>query len=302
MRMDLGVDDRALLQVASRPRGTRHRNANALSSTKSSTKLGATLPPTEDITEIKLDDQGAWHGTLEDDSEKDDEEEDNDDDSASVYQDSGSTIPSSPPTIPSTSAPRSRVAGSSSSGKNGHAVIIHHGAGGPISDPFGPDALSTTQPIGSQSVTGSADLPTTGGTSKRGRKPAPAASRGAREQARKTNHSRIEKRRREKINEALATLREIVPVGITTVLQVQQSPGVSPALSAVGSAASGKKKGQEKEFKLEVLERTVVFVKHLLERMNELESQVGRIASSPQLERNLSSVSHYLQRSNFLVI
>ena len=283
--MDLGVDDKALLDVASRPRGTRYRNTNALSSTHSSTKLGPALASAEDITEMKLDDQGAWPGAAEGDSEEDD---DDDDDSASVYQDSGSTVSSPPSNIPSTSAPRSRVAGS---GRNTHALTANPGGSGPMSDTLG--SASKNQSANSQSIngsgSGSGDPTPTGSGGKRGRKPAPAASRGAREQARKTNHSRIEKRRREKINEALATLREIVPVGIASMLQAQQSPGVSPALSAVGTAPG--KKGQEKEFKLEVLERTVVFVKYLLERVNELERQIEPTLSSPQLERSNHSVS-----------
>ncbi|KAF8892999.1 hypothetical protein BD779DRAFT_1427289, partial [Infundibulicybe gibba] len=45
---------------------------------------------------------------------------------------------------------------------------------------------------------------------KRGRKPGPL-SRAAREAQRKLNHSIIEKARRTKINDALATLRELVP-------------------------------------------------------------------------------------------
>jgi hypothetical protein len=297
--MDLGVGDKGLLDLSSRPRGTRHRNTNTLSSAHSSTKLGATLAPTEDITEMKLDDRGVLPGAAEDDSEEDDDDDDDDDDSASVYQDSGSTISSPPPATPSTSTARPRAAISSPPGKGGRGVAVSHDSS--VSDTLGPDSLaqsSTTQLASSQSVngSGSGDQPTTGSSGKRGRKPAPAASRGAREQARKTNHSRIEKRRREKINEALATLREIVPAGVTSMLQAQQSPGVSPALSAVG-AATGKKKGQEKEFKLEVLERTVVFVKYLLERVNELERQTGHTASSLQLETGMSTVSSRLCKS-----
>lgn len=302
MRMDLGIDDKALLDLASRPRGARYRNTNTLSSAHSSTKLGAALAPTEDITEMKLDDRGALPDAAEDDSGEDDDDDD-DDDSASVYQDTGSTVSSPPPTTPSTSAARSRAAISSPPGKGVRGIVASHGSRGPASDMLGPDALaqsSITQLANSQSLNGSGSgaPPTTGGGSKRGRKPAPAASRGAREQARKTNHSRIEKRRREKINEALATLREIVPVGVTSVLQTQ-SPGVSPALSAVG-AASGKKKGQEKEFKLEVLERTVVFVKYLLDRVSELEGQTGHTASSLERETGMSTVSSRLCGSSMV--
>ena len=52
--------------------------------------------------------------------------------------------------------------------------------------------------------------PTPTPAKRRGRKPG-TLSRAARESQRKLNHSRIEKARRSKINEALAALRELVP-------------------------------------------------------------------------------------------
>ncbi|KDQ56629.1 hypothetical protein JAAARDRAFT_131718, partial [Jaapia argillacea MUCL 33604] len=56
---------------------------------------------------------------------------------------------------------------------------------------------------------------------RRGRKPG-TLSRSARESLRKQNHSRIEKARRTKINDALATLRELVPVDYKSRAQIEQ--------------------------------------------------------------------------------
>ncbi|KAF8581219.1 hypothetical protein K439DRAFT_1662405 [Ramaria rubella] len=83
---------------------------------------------------------------------------------------------------------------------------------------------------------------------RRGRKPAGAMSKSAREQLRKTNHSVIEKRRREKINEALATLRELVP-----------------------NDKQETEKREDKEFKLEILVRTVEYLKIVLAQIKDME-------------------------------
>ncbi|KAF8308961.1 hypothetical protein DL93DRAFT_1806341 [Clavulina sp. PMI_390] len=275
MPLNLGVDDKTLLDVASQPRSPRTTRQQRSGGTGSSSRPGSTKltagSSNEEVAEFRL---GAAYMDAEDDEEAE-EDDDDDDDSASIYQDSNPT-PSS-----------------------------HHQYTVPnSSSSFSPPAQSQSQSQNSSS----AGHTTTAPPNKRGRKPAPAASRGAREQARKTNHSRIEKRRREKINEALATLREIVPVGISGILEhygyattgngagMSRSPSASPALSAVGAAAAAgigagggdningvggakKKGGAEKEFKLEVLERTVVFVKYLLERVNELESRMDATSS-----------------------
>lgn len=284
MRMDLGMDDKTLLDLASQPwtpRTTRQRSANP--SAHGSTKLGA-LATTDDIAEMRLD-GGETFG-----DDEDEEEEDEEEDSASVYQDSASVSPQ--PSRPSashaniSSSNLARTTASSKASARGYPSSHLEATPSSVSLAKSSDASST--------------LTTT--TNKRGRKPAPAASRGAREQARKTNHSKIEKRRREKINEALSTLREMVPVGIAGILEQHDlaSPGASPALSAVGAATvvgvgspiipgGGKKKGGEKEFKLEVLERTVIFVKYLLDRVNELEAQADANPKSP--DTNLTIVS-----------
>ncbi|CAE6440079.1 unnamed protein product [Rhizoctonia solani] len=92
---------------------------------------------------------------------------------------------------------------------------------------------------------------------KRGRKPNPG-SKSAREALRKESHSRIEKRRREKINETLTTLRELIAEGDSGSRQ-QHSPPPGP----------------EREFKLELLERTVIFVRGLVDKTRRLEQELN---------------------------
>lgn len=122
---------------------------------------------------------------------------------------------------------------------------------------------------------------------KRGRKPGPL-SRTAREAQRRLNHSIIEKARRTKINDALATLKELVPAGYG---QVKPPPTESadpddededddeytegtkkPKPKPKGT---GKKEEKEKEFKLEILVRTVSFLQDLLKRVADLEATVS---------------------------
>ncbi|CAE6511369.1 unnamed protein product [Rhizoctonia solani] len=92
---------------------------------------------------------------------------------------------------------------------------------------------------------------------KRGRKPNPG-SKSTREALRKESHSRIEKRRREKINETLTTLRELIAEGEGNTRQ-QHSPPPGP----------------EREFKLELLERTVAFVRGLVDKTRRLEQELN---------------------------
>ncbi|KAF9489517.1 hypothetical protein BDN71DRAFT_1512040 [Pleurotus eryngii] len=101
---------------------------------------------------------------------------------------------------------------------------------------------------------------------RRGRKPS-GLSRSAREAQRKLNHSIIEKARRTKINDALATLRELIPAdyGRTHEEDEEDEPDQ-------GKKGGKKEKKEEKEFKLEILVRTVSFMKNLLERIRVLEA------------------------------
>ncbi len=122
---------------------------------------------------------------------------------------------------------------------------------------------------------------------KRGRKPGPL-SKSAREAQRRLNHSIIEKARRTKINDALATLKQLVPADY---LHKKQNPeddeeeliddddednyedgaAAKKATATTKQKPKGKKEEKEKEFKLEILVRTVAFLQDLLERVNELE-------------------------------
>ncbi|EAU84078.2 hypothetical protein CC1G_06940 [Coprinopsis cinerea okayama7 len=124
---------------------------------------------------------------------------------------------------------------------------------------------------------------------KRGRKPGPL-SRAAREAQRRLNHSIIEKARRTKINEALATLRELVPLDYG-----QPKPTNPPESDEEGDGEyrpgsskpkkQGKEEKKEKEFKLEILVRTVAYMKELISRVGDLE------ANPPQPQPQPSSSS-----------
>ncbi|KZT43449.1 hypothetical protein SISSUDRAFT_1124961 [Sistotremastrum suecicum HHB10207 ss-3] len=109
----------------------------------------------------------------------------------------------------------------------------------------------------------------------------PASSRSARDQARKTNHSKIEKRRREKINTALSELRTLVPAKF--------------ARQNAHDADDPESRQADKEFKLEILERTVAYVKHLSDRVAVLESENTSpcsCAGDPKRRRTSSYESH----------
>ncbi|KAH9936705.1 hypothetical protein B0H21DRAFT_758589 [Amylocystis lapponica] len=106
---------------------------------------------------------------------------------------------------------------------------------------------------------------------RRGRKPG-VLSRSARESLRKLNHSRIEKARRTKINETLSTLSTLVNEaehqrGFSTgSAPVQDDTETAPA------KRSGKGKVEEKEFKLDVLVKTVTYMQELISKVQALES------------------------------
>ena len=123
---------------------------------------------------------------------------------------------------------------------------------------------------------------------KRGRKPGPL-SRSAREAQRRLNHSIIEKARRTKINDTLATLRQLVPVDYgSSPTQPQQEdedvdddddddeyPEGTKKPPKSKPKGTGKREEKEKEFKLEILVRTVSFLQDLLKRVDSLENTLS---------------------------
>ena len=96
---------------------------------------------------------------------------------------------------------------------------------------------------------------------RRGRKPG-AMSRSARESLRKLNHSRIEKARRTKINETLATLSALV----------NDAEQEKAAVAGVVVEPKAKGRAEEKEFKLDVLVKTVTYVQELIDKVRSLET------------------------------
>ena len=119
---------------------------------------------------------------------------------------------------------------------------------------------------------------------KRGRKPGPL-SRSAREAQRRLNHSIIEKARRTKINDALATLKQLVPIDYGSAQPQNELeddddddddeyPEEGTKRSKSKSKPKGKREEKEKEFKLEILVRTVSFLQDLLQRVRNLEDNV----------------------------
>ncbi|KAF9781400.1 hypothetical protein BJ322DRAFT_1080844 [Thelephora terrestris] len=101
-------------------------------------------------------------------------------------------------------------------------------------------------------------------------------SRSARDSLRRQNHSRIEKARRTKINEALDTLRALVPPTVHEDENDEDEEG-----------AEGRKRGQQKEFKLEILVRTVTYMKQLISRVEELEAKKCQSRPSVSQPRGL---------------
>jgi len=114
---------------------------------------------------------------------------------------------------------------------------------------------------------------------KRGRKPGPL-SKSARDAQRRLNHSIIEKARRTKINDALATLKQLVPADYPHKKQNPEDDDEEGLIddddyedgAAKNTKQKSKGKKEEKEFKLEILVRTVTFLQDLLGRVNELEA------------------------------
>ena len=100
---------------------------------------------------------------------------------------------------------------------------------------------------------------------KRGRKAHPIpAIRSAREAARRANHSIIEKVRREKINRALSELKKLVP-------PKPDERSLAMGSATISTTTENTTKVQPKEYKLEVLVRTVDHLRHLIHRVEVLE-------------------------------
>lgn len=112
-------------------------------------------------------------------------------------------------------------------------------------------------------------------------------SRAQRESLRKQNHSRIEKARRTKINCALAELRILVPKDVAIPLEgedFEDEEDFEDDADYGGSRKRGQAKPRaEKEFKLEVLVRTVAYLKTLVHRVDTLEQQA--VDQSPACTR-----------------
>ncbi|KAF9450810.1 hypothetical protein P691DRAFT_433597 [Macrolepiota fuliginosa MF-IS2] len=147
-------------------------------------------------------------------------------------------------------------------------------------------SISSASPIiqpAHETPTASPPIVTTG-PGKRGRKPGPL-SRSAREAQRRLNHSIIEKARRTKINNALATLKELVPADYGKKAKEDNSDDEDDGEDDEGddeygsekkkpkSKQTGKKEEKEREYKLEILVRTVTFLQDLLQRVAILEQE-----------------------------
>ncbi|KAF9224948.1 hypothetical protein BS17DRAFT_779342 [Gyrodon lividus] len=143
----------------------------------------------------------------------------------------------------------------------------------PTFAPPQPEALSlfSSSSSPSQADEDSYDVPQPPPPKRRGRKPG-TMSRAAREAQRKINHSLIEKARRTKINDALATLRELVPPEYKRTNETTADDSDDEEEDPKKAKAKSKGTG-EKEFKLEILVRTVAYLQDLTDKVKELEKK-----------------------------
>jgi hypothetical protein len=154
----------------------------------------------------------------------------------------------------------------------------------PVVEPSLSTDPSHTMPLPVNSIIVDVPAPLATAPAKRGRKPGPL-SRSAREAQRRLNHSIIEKARRTKINDTLATLRQLVPVdyGSSPLSQHEEdeeeeddddydNPDRPGSKSKAKAKGTGKREEKEKEFKLEILVRTVSFLQDLIKRVDTLEN------------------------------
>jgi hypothetical protein len=156
----------------------------------------------------------------------------------------------------------------------------------PLIEPSSPTQPSHSMLSANSIIEDDVPVPLATAPVKRGRKPGPL-SRSAREAQRRLNHSIIEKARRTKINDTLATLRQIVPVNYGISPQSQHEDDEEDdddddeyAEGAIRPSkpkpkTNGKREEKEKEFKLEILVRTVSFLQDLLKRVDTLENTLS---------------------------
>lgn len=125
---------------------------------------------------------------------------------------------------------------------------------------------------------------------KRGRKPS-GVSRASREAQRKLNHSIIEKARRTKINEALSTLSSLIPTDYDTRPDGADDTGKEDVEDSGDDdgdyvdrkQTAGRRGGpkKEKEFKLEILVKTVAYMQDLIQRVTDLEAEAKAPVPAP---------------------
>ncbi|KAF9467703.1 hypothetical protein BDZ94DRAFT_1248831 [Collybia nuda] len=162
------------------------------------------------------------------------------------------------------------------------------------------------KPLQEDSISDSATGVIKPAPARRGRKPGPL-SRTAREAQRKLNHSIIEKARRTKINEALATLRQLVPDDYGSSKDIREAESdddeqTGEVKRGKKPKGTGKREEKEKEFKLEILIRTVSFMQDLLVRVGTLEaesracSKCGSMETSTKRKRSQDSIAEEVNR------
>lgn len=142
--------------------------------------------------------------------------------------------------------------------------------------PLAPESVSSPSPSNPDDDDNDA-IPQPPPPKRRGRKPG-TMSRAAREAQRKINHSLIEKARRTKINDALATLRQLVPADHKRAASFEdQDDSDEGDLDPTTTSNKSKRQKQrgsssgEKEFKLEILVRTVAYLQVLTDKVKALE-------------------------------
>ncbi|KAI6101013.1 hypothetical protein EDD16DRAFT_1759068, partial [Pisolithus croceorrhizus] len=145
--------------------------------------------------------------------------------------------------------------------------------------PLAPESVSSPTPSNPDDDDDDKDaLPQPPPPKRRGRKPG-TMSRAAREAQRKINHSLIEKARRTKINDALATLRQLVPADHKRAASFEDQDDsdegdLDPTTTTANKSKRQKQRGPssgEKEFKLEILVRTVAYLQVLTDKVKALE-------------------------------